>query len=174
MLNTNAVFRGGAPSCAKVFAKGFTLIEVMITIAIIGILAGISLPLYNNYVTRAQVVDFLSQMESYKTKAAVEYSQTNTCTSTQSPAVVDLLPNGFRIMSVAEFNNMASPPTINLRPPNDVCIVWALISGSEAPAALNGKNLGFIMADYQRTITWRCISGVDSVDTKYLPNKCDE
>jgi prepilin-type N-terminal cleavage/methylation domain-containing protein len=51
--------------------KGFTLIELMIVVAIIGILAAIALPAYQNYTTKARYAEVISIAEGYKTAVSV-------------------------------------------------------------------------------------------------------
>ena len=60
--------------------KGFTLIELMIVIAIIGILAAIALPAYQDYTNRAKVSEVVTYMSSAKTGVAEQYAATTTLT----------------------------------------------------------------------------------------------
>ena len=62
----------------KQVQKGFTLIELMIVIAIIGILAAIAIPAYQNYTIRAQVTEGLSLAAGWKTAVAEFYNQYGT------------------------------------------------------------------------------------------------
>jgi len=59
----------------KKVQQGFTLIELMIVIAIIGILAAIAIPAYQNYTIRAQVTEGLSLADGWKTAVSEFYSQ---------------------------------------------------------------------------------------------------
>ena len=57
-------------------SKGFTLIELMIAIAIVGVLAAIAVPAYSNYLARARVAEAVNYAQSCKT-GYVEYYSTN-------------------------------------------------------------------------------------------------
>src|SRR3989338_6930408 len=58
----------------KALQKGFTLIELMIVVAIIGILAAIAIPAYNDYTARAQVTEAIQLMGGSKTPLAEFWS----------------------------------------------------------------------------------------------------
>jgi type IV pilus assembly protein PilE len=84
-------------------ARGFTLIELMIVVVIIGVLASIALPQYNDYIRRSQISEAVSTLLDYRARMEQRF-QDNRRFDTATAA----LPNGDGICSVApgSFTNL--------------------------------------------------------------------
>ena len=71
--------------------KGFTLIELMIVVAIIGILAALAIPAYQEYAIRSRVSELVTQAAGYKTNVSERMQSNASLTNVGSGITVDLV-----------------------------------------------------------------------------------
>lgn len=76
----------------KKIQQGFTLIELMIVVAIIGILAAVALPAYQDYTVKAKLASAISTVESIKTAIGVCMQENNTAVGCDSGTNGIILP----------------------------------------------------------------------------------
>lgn len=140
---------------ARSGSRGFTLVELMVVVAIIGILAVVAIPQYRNYAIRSQVAEGLSVADGYKTAVSDYYSQHGAYPSTNQSANV----------SPASGTQTSYVTSVNVAP--------GLITvqfGNKANTAISGKTLELSSSASAGTLQWSCKSG--TLDPAYLPSGC--
>ena len=134
--------------------KGFTLIELMIVVAIIAILAAIAIPAYQDYTIRAQISDGLSLASGSKT-AVAEYYQNRGSFPTDNTVA-----------------GVAPPASIRGNFVTSTDITGGTIQvtyGYSANTKIAGSTVTLSATDRGGSMEWDCTSGIAD---RYLPTQC--
>nr|WP_101186181.1 pilin [Neisseria meningitidis] len=155
--------------------KGFTLIELMIVIAIVGILAAVALPAYQDYTARAQVSEAILLAEGQKSAVTEYYLNHGTWPANNSSAGVATSADikGKYVKSVEVKNG----------------VITAQMASSNVNNEIKDKKLSLWAKRQDGSVKWFCGqpvtrnanatevtaatgTGTNKIDTKHLPSTC--
>ena len=143
--------------------QGFTLIELMIVIAIVGVLAAIALPAYQDYTVRARMSEPMARLAEAKTTIAEFYAATGGLPTAEQSG---LNSSPTEIIALVTYASTGNQPIVR-------AIVHDSVMPSESADA-SFELFGTLDAT-QRTIRWECRPGTGSenaVPNNYLPANC--
>jgi len=144
----------------KKVQQGFTLIELMIVVAIIGILAAVAIPAYQDYTIRAKVTEGLGLAGAAKVAVAETYSSKGTATLSTQASYGLPLPGSIIGNSVA---------SVGVAGAGVITINYTATGLGGSPTANAGK-ITLVPSFLAGGVKWSCTGG--SMPAKYRPAQC--
>lgn len=143
--------------------KGFTLIELMIVVAIIGILASIAIPGYQDYVAKTQVSEAVILLDGLRTSASEFYTNQGT-----TPSVADVSSTSVSGKYVDSVTIIGAGTT--------TIVIQATMGVNGVSPNIAGQT--YAIATVDGTKTWSCgmstgvVAGYTSISEEYIPTAC--
>jgi len=144
----------------KQVQKGFTLIELMIVIAIVGILAAVALPAYQDYTVRAKLSEAIARGSEAKTSVTEYYSAKGVMPTATPPFNTGAAGIVTDVDWIEDATNTGS--------------IEITISATSVPQLTSSTNiLAFTgEAGSSGVVEWKCGGTGTTVPPKYLPGSC--
>ncbi|MEJ8811173.1 pilin [Variovorax ureilyticus] len=144
--------------------KGFTLIELMIVVAIIGILATVAVPTYHDYTAKAQLVEAFTIADGVKGEVEMSFMQEGQCPANASGGVgnIDKAADiaGKYVASVTTAGAVATG-----------CTVEVAFQSSRVNSKLSNRKMKFTLDYGKNSSRWKCET---DVDTSIRPKTCGD
>ena len=141
-------------------ARGFTLIELMVVIAIVAILAAVAVSAYSTSIAKTQFTEALSITDGLKPAIITYYHQTSACPGVGDGGIIQ--PASYQGRYVA---------SVTVATAGSGCNITALFRNSTVAPALRGRQVTMTLEhpDALGNAVWTCTSNVAE---KYVPEAC--